>query len=128
MREAIQTSRDLTMAAALASDNEEVIIDGSGYTGKKLMSNGTYDPRQVKITGKTIVLTDDAWETCKVAIGELLLGEGESIYGVNAQAIIGDITVTKYNNSYYHSLQYKFGNATGYYALFGNFKGGRRKW
>lgn len=91
MREAIQTSRDLTMAAALASDNEEVVIDGSGYTGKKLLSNGTYDPRQVKITGKTIVFTDDAWETCKVAIGELLLGEGESIYGVNAQALIGDI-------------------------------------
>lgn len=91
MRDAIQTSRDLTMAAALASDNEEVVIDGSGYTGKKLMSNGTYDPRQVKITGKTIVFTDDAWETCKVAIGELLLGEGESIYGVNAQALIGDI-------------------------------------
>ena len=90
MRDAIQTSRDLTMAAALASDNEEVVIDGSGYTGKKLMSNGTYDPRQVKITGKTIVFTDDAWETCKVAIGELLLGEGESIYGVNAQALIGD--------------------------------------
>lgn len=91
MKEAVQTSRDLTMAAALASDNEEVVIDGSGYTGKKLASNGTYDPRQVKITGKSIVFTDDAWETCKVAIGELLLGEGNSIYGVNAQAIIGDI-------------------------------------
>ena len=91
MKEAVQTSRDLTMAAALASDNEEVVIDGSGYTGKKLTSNGTYDPRQVKITGKSIVFTDDAWETCKVAIGELLLGEGNSVYGVNAQAIIGDI-------------------------------------
>lgn len=91
MREAVQTSRDLTMAGALASDNEEVVIDGSGYTGKKMMPNGVYDPRQVKITGKSIVFTDDAWETCKVAIGELLLGDGASMYGVNAKAIIGEI-------------------------------------
>lgn len=91
MKEAIQTSRDLTMAAALASDNEEVVIDGSGYTGKRKMSNGTYDPHQVKITGKSLVFTDDAWETCKIAIGELLLGDGESIYGVNAEALIGDV-------------------------------------
>jgi len=92
MKEALQTSRDLTMAGALASNGEEVVIDGSGYTGKKLLDNGTYDPRQVKITGKTIVFTDDAWESCKVAIGELLFGEdGESAYGVNAEAIIGDI-------------------------------------
>lgn len=91
MKEALETSRNLTMSGALSSDNEEVVIDGSGYTGRKLLDNGTYDPRQVKITGKTIVFTDDAWESCKVAIGEFLLGNGESMYGVNAQAIIGDI-------------------------------------
>jgi len=91
MKEAIQTSRNLTMSGALSSDKEEVVIDGSGYTGRKMLDNGTYDPRQVKITGKTIVFTDDAWESCKVAIGEILFGEGESMYGVNAQAIIGDI-------------------------------------
>lgn len=91
MREAIQTSRDLTMGQALASKNEEVVIDGSGYTGRRLLDSGHYDPRQIKITGKNIVLTDDAWESCKVAIGELLLGDNETIYGVNASAIIGDI-------------------------------------
>ena len=92
MKEALQSSRDLTMAGALASNNEEVVIDGSGYTGKTKLEDGTYDPRQVKITGRTIVFTDDAWETCKVAIGELLFGQsGESAYGINAEAIIGDI-------------------------------------
>ncbi|MBP5463031.1 MAG: hypothetical protein J6Y20_13055 [Lachnospiraceae bacterium] len=92
MKEALQTSRDLTMAAALASNDEEVVIDGSGYTGKTKLEDGTYDPRQVKITGRTIVFTDDAWETCKVAIGELLFGQdGETAYGINANAIIGDI-------------------------------------
>lgn len=92
MKEALQTSRNLTMGGALSSNNEEVVIDGSGYTGKELLENGTYDPRQVKITGKTIAFTDDAWDSCKVAIGELVFGEdGESAYGVNAETIVGDI-------------------------------------
>lgn len=93
MREALQTSRNLTMGAALSSDGEEVLIDGSGYTGRRKLENGTFDPHQIKITGKNIVFTDDAWETCKVAIGEILLGEGDSVYGINAETIIGDMIV-----------------------------------
>ena len=92
MREQIQASRDLTMDAALASENQEVTIDGAGYTGREVLANGEYDPRQVKITGKSIVFTDDAWESCKVAIGELIVG-GQSTYGVNAETIIGDLII-----------------------------------
>lgn len=91
MKEAIQTSRDITMNAALTSTDEQVVIDGSGYTGKKLMSNGNYDPRQIKITGRSIVFTDDAWETSKIAIGELFLDNSTSVYGVNAEVLIGDL-------------------------------------
>lgn len=91
MKEALQTSRNLSMSAALSSDGERVVIDGSGYTGRKMLENGTYDPRQVKLTGKNLVFTDDAWETCKVAIGEILFGNGEAAYGVNAETIIGDV-------------------------------------
>lgn len=91
MKEALQTSRNLTMGQALASTGEEVVIDGSGYTGRKLLESGAYDPRQVKLTGKSMVFTDDAWESCKVAIGELLFGDNNSAYGINAEVIIGDI-------------------------------------
>lgn len=91
MKEALQTSRNLSMNAALSSNNEEVIIDGSGYTGKKLLEDGTYDARQVKITGRNLVFTDDAWDTCKVALGELLFDDESSSYGINAETIIGDM-------------------------------------
>lgn len=91
MKEALQTSRNLTMGQALASTGEEVVIDGSGYTGRKLLESGVYDPRQVKLTGKSLVFTDDSWESCKVALGELLFGDGEYAYGINAEVIIGDI-------------------------------------
>ena len=91
MKEALEISRTLTKNSVLASTNEEVVIDDTGYTGRRMLSSGQYDPRQVKITGKTMVFTDDAWETCKVALGELILGDGQTAYGVNAETIIGNI-------------------------------------
>lgn len=91
MQEALQSSRDLTMGQAFASTNEEVVIDGSGYTGRKMLSSGVYDPRQVKLTGRSLVFTDDAWLSSKVAIGEIQVGDGQSTYGINAKTLIGDM-------------------------------------
>lgn len=92
MKEAIENSRTLTKNAVLSSTNEEVVIDDTGYTGRKLV-NGEYDPHQVKLTGTNLVFTDDAWETCKVALGKLISGDGGSVYGLNAEAIIGNIII-----------------------------------
>ena len=91
MKEAIGSSRTLTMRDALSSENQEFVLDGSGYTGRKLLDNGTFDPRQVKITSKNIVFTDDAWQSCKVALGEFLLSDGQAVYGINAETLIGQI-------------------------------------
>lgn len=91
MKEALETSRTLTMNSAISSANEEVIIDGSGYTGRRLIEPGLYDPRQVKLTGKTLVFTDDAWDSCKVALGEFILSDGQTAYGLNAETILGQI-------------------------------------
>lgn len=93
MEEQIQASRDITMANALSATGEEVLIDGSGYTGRTKNSDGTYDPHQIKIVGKNIVFTDNSWEpgSSKLAIGEIILGNGERAYGVNGEIIIGDL-------------------------------------
>lgn len=93
MKEALQTSRNLTMMKALASSGEEVIIDGSGYTGRRMLEDGTYDRRQVKLAGRNLVFTDDAWESCKIALGEILFGDGSSAYGINAEVVIGDVVL-----------------------------------
>lgn len=93
MKEALQTARNLSMSKALASTDEEVIIDESGYTSRRLLDDGTYDPRQVKLTGRNLVFTDDAWESCKVALGELLFGDGSSSYGINAEVLVGDVII-----------------------------------
>lgn len=93
MKDAIQSSRNITMAEALISNNEEVVIDSSGYTGRTKLANGTYDPHQIKITGKNIVFTDDAWDTAKTAIGEILLPNDVSTYGINAETVIGELLI-----------------------------------
>ncbi|MBQ0014789.1 MAG: hypothetical protein KBS82_05655 [Oscillospiraceae bacterium] len=96
VKEAIQNSRDITMGMALSANTEEVVIDGSGYTGKSKNENGEYDPHQVKIIGKSMVFTDDAWETCKTAVGLFQYTnpdtlDVESRYGINAEVLIGDV-------------------------------------
>ena len=93
VKDTLQRSRDLTMGAALASNNQEVVIDASGYTGREVTDTGEYDPRQIKITGRNIVFTDDSWETSKTAIGELVLNNNETAYGVNAELLVGDMIV-----------------------------------
>lgn len=91
MKEALETSRTLTKNSVLSSQNEQVIIDDTGYTGRKLLPDGTIDPKQIKINGRNIVFTDDAWETCKTAIGEIILSGDSSAYGVNAEVLLGDL-------------------------------------
>lgn len=93
VKNTLQRSRDLTMGAALASNNQEVVIDASGYTGREVTDTGEYDPRQIKITGRNIVFTDDAWESSKTAIGELILSNNETAYGVNAELLVGDMII-----------------------------------
>jgi hypothetical protein len=90
-KEQLENSRNLSMQQALASENEDVVIDHSGYTGRTMLPNGEYDPKQIKITGKNIVFTNDNWETASTAIGELPLPDGSTAYGINAEVIIGDM-------------------------------------
>ena len=96
MQRALQNSRDITMGKALEANDEEVVIDQSGYTGRTRLNDGTYDPRQVKIVGKSIVFTDDGWDSAKVAIGEIggLDGTGDNTtYGINAQYVMGEMII-----------------------------------
>lgn len=90
-RETLANSRTLAKDAALSSVNQDVVIDDTGYTGREVLDDGSFDPRQIKITGRTIVFTDDSWQTAKVAIGEIVFDEDTKVYGINAEAIIGEL-------------------------------------
>lgn len=95
MQQEIENSRTLTKNAVLAARNETVVIDDTGYTGRRIdPDTGEYDPKQIKITGRNIVFTDDAWDTAKTALGEIMLpGSQETTYGINAETVIGNLIV-----------------------------------
>ena len=95
MQQEIDNSRTLTKDAVLSARNETVVIDDTGYTGRRIDPNtGEYDPKQIKITGRNIVFTDDAWETAKTALGEIVIpGSQNTTYGLNAETIIGNMIV-----------------------------------
>lgn len=100
MKEAIESSGILTKNAALASANQEIIIDDTGILGRTLLENGEYGPKQIKITNQTIVFTDDGWETASTAIGSFLFnnpftGEVEERYGVIADTLIGSMVLSE---------------------------------
>lgn len=100
MKEAIESSGILTKDAVLASVDQEILIDDTGILGRQLLENGEYADEQIKITNKTIVFTDDGWETAKTAIGNFVYnnpftGEVESHYGVIADMLIGGMVLTQ---------------------------------
>lgn len=96
MQNAIANARNLAKNNALAATNNVISIDDTGYTGRRLLIDGeSFDPRQIKIVNNQIVFTDDAWETAKTAIGEIVIqnsdGTTTTVYGVNAETLIGDL-------------------------------------
>jgi hypothetical protein len=100
MREAIESSQILTKNMALTSTNQEIIIDDTGMLGRRMLDNGEYDPKQVKLTNQSIVFTDDGWDTSKTGLGNFIFnnpftGEAEEHYGVIADMLVGGMVLTE---------------------------------
>lgn len=100
MREAIESSQILTKNSALTTTDQEIIIDDTGILGRRILENGEYDPRQIKITNQTIVFTQDGWDTSNTALGNFLYnnpqtGEIEEQYGVIADKLIGSMVLSE---------------------------------
>lgn len=100
MREAIESSQILTKNMALTSTNQEIIIDDTGMLGRRMLANGEYDPKQVKLTNQSIVFTDDGWDTSKTGLGNFIFnnpftGEVEEHYGVIADTLVGSVVMAE---------------------------------
>lgn len=94
MKDKLENVRSVTMKDAITSQNQDVVIDSSGYLGRKKREEG-FDPHQVKITNQNITFTNDGWQTSGLALGlfEDIDGAGSSAYGINAEAIVGDMII-----------------------------------
>ena len=94
LEDSLNNSKFLAINDVLMSSNGEVLIDGTGYTGKKRTdSDDSFLPEQLKVTSNSIVLTDDGWRTRRPAIGYIKTTNGQEKYGIIGEAIIGNIAV-----------------------------------
>lgn len=82
-------SLNLANQEVINSDNVTVSIGPYGIRTRRQLEDGTYDPRQLWLTGSTLAMTDDNWESSKLAIG--IIG-GKAM--VNAEVLAGQIVVT----------------------------------
>lgn len=81
------------------ADNQTQVWDENGMLFREYNSlTGDYEPTQLKIVNSTIAITDDNWNTVKMAVGNMyytnpLTGELMQSYGVNAETIVGKLFV-----------------------------------
>lgn len=84
---------DLSLQNLQSSTDQEILIDQTGLLAKKKLPNGDYDPKQLWITNRNLVMTDDTWKSAKLAIGNIEIN-GQSLYGIAADVIAGNFVFT----------------------------------
>lgn len=112
-RDWIDNALTLTKNHFLTSNNQSVIIDDSGYWGRRQSTdadgnlifdtkgNPIYDNEQLRIVNNTLAITEDNWESIATAIGKIYLyhdevtGEDVYKYGVAGKLLLGDIFIGK---------------------------------
>lgn len=86
----------------ISSTNQDVSIGNYGIKCRKKKSDGTFDDSQIMITNNAICMTDNNWQTSKLAIGK----NSNNQYGVIADYIVGkllagnSLTITDENNTF----------------------------
>lgn len=71
-----------------------------------------FDPEQIKIINNQIVFSDNGFQSAKMAIGKIPIDKnGNTVYAVNAEAILGKLFLGEYLTLQNNSGTYKFDDA-----------------
>lgn len=92
----LQNGLDSAYSAVMAGDNQEITMDRHGLLFRKFLDElDDYSKYQMKLINRNIVMTDDGWDSARLAIGLGMLPDGTYGYGIWADNIIGgNITCT----------------------------------
>ena len=72
------------------SDSNEVTYGPFGILCKNMGDEGNYGQKQLRVIGNGIYLSDDDWQTVRMALGEVNIGNNE-YYGVLADVLVGKL-------------------------------------
>lgn len=79
---------DAAVQTILGSSNQSVIINGAG------IQVGEEDSKyKLRIVDNMIAMTDDDWETAKLAIGRFASEDVGEVWGVNAELVAGKLLI-----------------------------------
>lgn len=93
MQKFINSTLDLSKNAILSANGQTVEITDSGYHGRRLLPDGSLDKEELAVINNTIAFTRDNWNTCSLALGKLTLPNGNNVYGIIAEALIGTLVM-----------------------------------
>lgn len=86
----LQNGLDSAYSAVMAGDNQEITMDRHGLLFRKFLDElDDYSKYQMKMINRNIVMTDNGWESARLAIGLGMLPDGTYGYGIWADNIIG---------------------------------------
>lgn len=102
----LNNALNLVNQEIINATDQEFTLGSYGLRGKKYdKDSDTYDPHQVAMTNNVIAFTDDGWQSCKAALGNITIGN-TNYYGLVAEAIVGNLiagdqlTIANQNNSF----------------------------
>ena len=77
----------------IGASDESVVIDGAGIQISGGKNNSDTSGCEMRIVRDMIALTDDNWETAKMAMGLFATPDGGTYFGVNADVIAGKLLI-----------------------------------
>lgn len=95
VRQFMKSALDIAQNALMNSSGQAFRADQSGIHLLKYAdaSNSTYSPEQTWVINNGIYMTDDNWETIKLALGKITAEGLQSAYGINAEVLAGKMIV-----------------------------------
>lgn len=95
LTEYMSNSLNASLQDIVNSDYQDIVIDGSGIRCRRFdPEKGEYDKEMMWITGKSLVFSDDQFQTAKTALGMITLPDGTKAYGLNTEILMGKLVCT----------------------------------
>lgn len=91
MLDFMRSALDVSKNAIMSSQDQAITWDESGFRMRKWANDekSAYEKEQIWMNNNSILITDDNWETAKMAIGKVYSDDVGETWGIVAPTIVG---------------------------------------
>jgi len=87
----INSALDAAVNNVVSGSAQNMTLTTSGLRGRQMLSDGSYDPKQLWMVNNMLAFSDDGFQTAKLAVGEISLPGGGTGFGVVGDYLVGRI-------------------------------------